>query len=376
MKGGIVMDNNTQNVTNEAVGTLDKRAELKNKSLDLISEINKVPGFSPEALSEKYLDEKSGTEQTMLSLKYKKAWFRMVYPSGRIESKVLGYNEESRMVEAKAYVFADISDEHPIGEGHVFTLVDPFANNKARAVADATLLAEGSAKSRALYEAGFGLQFYRDSEDDEVERQIQQAEVVETSLADWQAEVEASQPNAEAETELEAEAEATPELKKARRTAVSIIKDCNEMLLDIKERVLTGEASIEDVREDYENLKAEIEKQAEKDIARKAIKRGKVKIVDYDLETLGTAMEKVEEVESAEAESEELTVEDAMAFACTHRLYAGKTLGDVYKEKPRVLPTMFERSDDVNEKAAIKTIIQSDDELVAFCERNGKTLVG
>ena len=60
--------------------TQNQRDENKKRSLECISRINEVEGFSPESLKEDMMV--GDTAKPMLSLQYKKAWFRMKYPSG------------------------------------------------------------------------------------------------------------------------------------------------------------------------------------------------------------------------------------------------------------------------------------------------------
>lgn len=71
-----------------------------------------------------------------------------------------------------------------------------------------------------------------------------------------------------------------------------------------------------------------------------------------------------------------MSVEDARAVVSTNGSYAGKTIGELYDNTVtrRILPKLFERTDEKNERLAIKTIIESDQDLVAYCERNGKIL--
>ena len=76
-----------ENQTIVAEVTSNKREELRQNSLDVISQLNAIPGFCPEALSEVYTDETTGEQRTMLPLSYKKAWFRAKYPNGCILSR-------------------------------------------------------------------------------------------------------------------------------------------------------------------------------------------------------------------------------------------------------------------------------------------------
>ena len=357
-----------------------KRKELREKSLNMISEINKIPGFIPEALSDVYTDERSGEEKTMLALAYKKAWFRAKFPLGRLVTENLGYNEEANVVEMKAYAYATNSlDEAPIGEGHVFILVDEFAENQARAITDATLLAEGSAKSRALYEAGFGLQFYRDAEEEEIERRIREAEVEDTSLEEWQnkvaqdnqkseafATVTPTEAPAEQPQPAETQTQANEEAPKKRRTNEEIIADNNKKLEAIKGRLQSGEVSVDDVKEEFEELIAENKRKAQSKKIKALISEGELELIEFKLDDFAA---------KPETNFDGMDLTSAKAVACTHQLYAGKTLGEVYDTKPTLLPRLFEESSDEDERKAIKYLCQNDEDIRAYCERNGKNEV-
>lgn len=352
-----------------------KQKELREKSLDMVAEINKVPGFYPEALSETYTDERTGEEKTMLPLAYKKAWFRAKYPLGRIVTENLGYNKDSNLVEMKAYCYAtNDPTEAPIGEGHVFTIVNEYEDDGIeRAIADATLLAEGSAKSRALYEAGFGLQFYRDAEPEELERQMKKAEVSDTSLEEWQAQVEnanitpvveADDNNAFVDNSTTSVVLGTTEAPK-RRTAIDIVADNNAILSDIKAKLTSGDVSISDVKEDFEKAVAGNKKQAQKNVVKEAIKKGELEFVEF----------KLEDFEKPKDDASTMTWDEALSVNCTHVIYKGQTLKDVYDSKPTLLPRLFQESEDDEERTAISFICKNDEMIREYCERNGKTEV-
>lgn len=71
-----------------------------------------------------------------------------------------------------------------------------------------------------------------------------------------------------------------------------------------------------------------------------------------------------------------MSLEEAKAVCSSCGSYSGKTMGELYDNKVtrQILPKLFERTDEKNERLAIKTLIESDADLTAYCERNGKTL--
>lgn len=70
------------------------------------------------------------------------------------------------------------------------------------------------------------------------------------------------------------------------------------------------------------------------------------------------------------------SVEDARKVVSTCGSYNGKTIGELYDNPvtKQILPKIFERSEIMEEKFAIKIIIENDEGLMAYCERNGKDL--
>lgn len=67
---------------------------------------------------------------------------------------------------------------------------------------------------------------------------------------------------------------------------------------------------------------------------------------------------------------------DARAVVSTCGAYSGKTVGELYENKVTraILPKLFERTTEKNERMAIRTMIEADAELMAYCSRNGKDL--
>lgn len=70
------------------------------------------------------------------------------------------------------------------------------------------------------------------------------------------------------------------------------------------------------------------------------------------------------------------SVEDARKVVSTCGSYNGKMIGELYDNPvtKQILPKIFERSEIMEEKLAIKIIIENDEGLMAYCERNGKDL--
>lgn len=70
------------------------------------------------------------------------------------------------------------------------------------------------------------------------------------------------------------------------------------------------------------------------------------------------------------------SVNEARSVKSTCGSYAGKTIGELFDNPvtKAILPKLFERTEVKEEKVAIKTLIESDEGLMAYCERTGKDL--
>lgn len=114
-----------------------------------VAELNKVAGFDPIKFARRVIQD--GAERLQLDLKYKKLWFRLKYPQGRIKVTPLKITEQLAIIEAK--VFFDRKD------------TSPTANFIAQRYAKDTPgglyieLAQYVSADTALEDAGFGLQF-------------------------------------------------------------------------------------------------------------------------------------------------------------------------------------------------------------------------
>ena len=88
-------------------------------------------------------------------MKYRKLWFRLVYPTGRIESHIVHFNENMALAEAKIYLSYTDAPENYVANAFSmkFRTDDPKFGDKFLE------MAETAAVGRALSDAGFGVQF-------------------------------------------------------------------------------------------------------------------------------------------------------------------------------------------------------------------------
>ena len=138
MKGVLSMNKNEQTAT-------------MYESIPAVAELNKVPGFDPFKLLRRIISPENGEEMMQLDLRYKKLWFRLANPKGRIRLNALRITEQMAIYEAQ--VFLERTDENPIGS---FT----SSCTKEEAPGGQYIqAAQHAAMDEALSDAGFGIQF-------------------------------------------------------------------------------------------------------------------------------------------------------------------------------------------------------------------------
>lgn len=118
------------------------------KTEKTFAELNKVAGFDPLKFARKVIRE--GAERVHLDLKYKKLWFRLKYPQGKIKVSPLKITDQFAIIEAK--VFFDKNDAEPVSSY--------IAQRYAKDIPSRLYIesAHQTAVDQALSDAGFGLQ--------------------------------------------------------------------------------------------------------------------------------------------------------------------------------------------------------------------------
>lgn len=120
------------------------------KSNAAVAELNKVAGFDPVKLLNSVLSKKQPdeAEAARLNLRFKKLWFRLAYPQGRIRLSALRLTDQLAIIEAKIFFHKDDPE--------------PMANFVAERRAQDTPLyiqaAQYEAQDNVLTDAGFGIQ--------------------------------------------------------------------------------------------------------------------------------------------------------------------------------------------------------------------------
>lgn len=113
------------------------------------AQLNKVPGFDPSKFL--YRDASGGSKGDVpqMDLRYKKLWFRLAYPKGRM--KLIAQHITEQMAIFEAQIFLDRSDNEPVGNFTATCTVEKSPNYIE--------VAQEAALDAALSNAGFGGQF-------------------------------------------------------------------------------------------------------------------------------------------------------------------------------------------------------------------------
>lgn len=121
---------------------------------EAVAALNRVEGFNPMELA-RTLTKEGQEDQLYLDVKYRKLWFRLVYPLGKIVSSIRSFTENMAIVEARIYLDKCDAEENYIANAfsQKFRTEDPNFGDKFLE------MAETAAVGRALADAGFGLQF-------------------------------------------------------------------------------------------------------------------------------------------------------------------------------------------------------------------------
>lgn len=117
-------------------------------AIPVVSELNRVPGFDPLRFLKKT------PNGPVMELRYKKLWFRLRYPQGRLKLSALKITDQLAIIEAR--VFFDKDDPEPKAS---FTAQSDIATAPGGLYVEA---AQHAAIDQALTDAGFGIQFVPD----------------------------------------------------------------------------------------------------------------------------------------------------------------------------------------------------------------------
>lgn len=127
----------------------DNKSTVMNNAA--VQQLRKVPGFDPMKLLRKTISVKTGHPVWKLDLRYKRLWFRLACPNGRMLLKPLRISDQLAIIEAQVYF--DKDDPVPAAS---FTSEQRRENIPGGEFLRA---AQEDALNMALENAGFGIQF-------------------------------------------------------------------------------------------------------------------------------------------------------------------------------------------------------------------------
>lgn len=165
----------------------------------VVAGLNHVEGFDPSKLLRIIPDEKTGEAQYYLDVKFRKLWFRLMHPKGKIAKKIIQLTDSMAAIEARVYLDVNDPEDHFVASAFAQRAVDgsPLGSKFLE-------MAETAAVGRALADAGFGVQFCDVTEgsdpaivDAGVKAPVANAGASEDTVAETLAATEASAPEAE-----------------------------------------------------------------------------------------------------------------------------------------------------------------------------------
>ena len=129
-----------------------------------IRNLNKVEGFDPRKYM-RVIGQEGQTGKFYLDVAFRKLWFRLKYPEGKIVKKILKLTDQVDIVEARVYLHRSDAEENFIANA----LAQKYRTEDGQFGNKFVELAETAAVGRALSDAGFGLQFADKEEDTDPE---------------------------------------------------------------------------------------------------------------------------------------------------------------------------------------------------------------
>ena len=119
-----------------------------------VAALHRVEGFDPRKFM-RLIQKEDQVARYYLDVAYRKLWFRLCYPEGKIVKTIRSITEKMAIVEAKVYLNKNDPDDSYVANAFAqkYRLDDSEIGQKY------VELAETAAVGRALSDAGFGLQF-------------------------------------------------------------------------------------------------------------------------------------------------------------------------------------------------------------------------
>lgn len=134
--------------------------EAMTKNMEIINGLNQVEGFDPSAFLRRLIED-TGEEQLYLDVKYRKLWFRLKYPHGKITKRIVKLENDFAIIESKVYL-----DRNDAEDSYISCAMAQRWRNEDTSYGNKFVeSAETAAVGRALADAGFGIQFSEPGEE-------------------------------------------------------------------------------------------------------------------------------------------------------------------------------------------------------------------
>ena len=142
------------------MGELTANTAYMYDEVEGIRNLNKVEGFDPRKYM-RVIQQEGQAGKYYLDVAFRKLWFRLKYPEGKIVKKILKLTDQVAIVEARVYLNRNDAEENFISNA----LAQKYMTADTQFGKKFVELAETAAVGRALSDAGFGLQFADKEED-------------------------------------------------------------------------------------------------------------------------------------------------------------------------------------------------------------------
>lgn len=134
--------------------------EVLTNNMSIINGLNKIEGFDPGAFLRKLTGE-NGEEQFYLDVKYRKLWFRLMHPEGKITKRIVRLENDFAIIESKVYLHRTDPEDAYVS----CAFAQRWRKDDDAYGMKYVETAETAAVGRALADAGFGIQFSEPGED-------------------------------------------------------------------------------------------------------------------------------------------------------------------------------------------------------------------